>query len=133
MQNFHKEVLTKEQLGMLPLIEKFYSDFGLVGGTAIALYLGHRRSIDFDLFSRKKFGNLKIRKTVSGFKNIDAVLRDEEGEYTIIVNGVKIKFFNYPFKADYRENLTKRIKLPDLLSAVWRARGRNTCGARNQA
>mgnify|MGYP001617157496 CR=1 FL=1 len=116
MQNFHKEVLTKEQLGMLPLIEKFYSDFGLVGGTAIALYLGHRRSIDFDLFSRKKFGNLKIRKTVSGFKNIDAVLRDEEGEYTIIVNGVKIKFFNYPFKADYRENLTKRIKLPDLLT-----------------
>ncbi len=51
----HKEILTKEQIKLLPLLGKFSKDFGLVGGTAVALHLGHRRSLDFDLFSSKKF------------------------------------------------------------------------------
>jgi hypothetical protein len=29
--------------------------FNLAGGTALALYLGHRKSIDIDLFSREDF------------------------------------------------------------------------------
>ena len=45
----HKEILTKEQLELLPTIKFFSKDFGLVGGTAIALHIGHRHSIDFDL------------------------------------------------------------------------------------
>ena len=46
----HKEILTAEQNKLLPLVESFAKDFGLVGGTAIALHLGHiARSIDFDL------------------------------------------------------------------------------------
>src|SRR3989344_2452794 len=49
----HKEILTKEQIELLPLIKLFSDDFGLVGGTAIALHMGHRRSIDFDLFTYK--------------------------------------------------------------------------------
>ena len=43
----HKEILTAEQNKLLPLVESFAKDFGLVGGTAIALHLGHiARSID---------------------------------------------------------------------------------------
>ncbi|MFY8188410.1 MAG: nucleotidyl transferase AbiEii/AbiGii toxin family protein [Flavobacterium sp.] len=30
--------------------EKLFSDFNLVGGTALALQIGHRNSIDIDLF-----------------------------------------------------------------------------------
>lgn len=33
----------------------YLSGFNLVGGTALALYMGHRRSIDIDLFSNFKF------------------------------------------------------------------------------
>ena len=29
-------------------------DFSLAGGTALALFLGHRRSVDFDWFTGKK-------------------------------------------------------------------------------
>ena len=49
----HEKILTEDQKNLLPLVAEFSSDFGLVGGTAIALHLGHRRSIDFDLFSKK--------------------------------------------------------------------------------
>jgi hypothetical protein len=38
------------------------SDFKLAGGTSLALYLGHRRSIDFDLFTEKSFNASSIEK-----------------------------------------------------------------------
>jgi hypothetical protein len=62
--SMHKEILTDQQIKLLPLVEKFIKDFGLVDGTAIALQIGHRRSIDFDLFSAEEFDNNKIRKTI---------------------------------------------------------------------
>jgi len=33
------------------------NDFYLVGGTALALYYGHRLSVDIDLFSTTEFTN----------------------------------------------------------------------------
>jgi len=57
----HKEVLTKAQLEFLPLLKKFSANFYLAGGTAIALHLGHRHSLDFDLFSGKEFSNLRVK------------------------------------------------------------------------
>ncbi len=46
----HSEILNDRQRELLPLMAQFRREYYLVGGTAIALYLGHRRSIDFDLF-----------------------------------------------------------------------------------
>ena len=46
-----KRVLPKEQQQCKPLLEEFSSTHFLVGGTALSLQLGHRQSIDFDLFS----------------------------------------------------------------------------------
>ncbi len=37
----HKEILSKEQVELLPLVEIFKREFYLVGGTAIALQIGH--------------------------------------------------------------------------------------------
>ncbi|MFH0955997.1 MAG: nucleotidyl transferase AbiEii/AbiGii toxin family protein [Candidatus Falkowbacteria bacterium] len=85
-----QEVLTKEQAELLPLVKKFIKDFGLVGGTAIALQIGHRRSIDFDLFSDREFNNAKIRRLIitSGHQ-IGKVYKDEAGQFTFFVNPVK--------------------------------------------
>ena len=66
MQTIHKEILTKEQVELLPVVGDFSKKFSLVGGTAIALHIGHRESIDFDMFSLKSFGNLQIRNKLSG-------------------------------------------------------------------
>jgi hypothetical protein len=53
----HKEILSENQLDLIPLVRQFIREYYLVGGTAIALHIGHRRSIDFDLF---KFNSLRI-------------------------------------------------------------------------
>jgi len=46
----HKEILSGNQMALLPFVQKFIKEYYLAGGTAIALHIGHRRSIDFDLF-----------------------------------------------------------------------------------
>lgn len=112
----HKEILTKEQIELLPLIKKFNKNFGLVGGTAIALYIGHRRSVDFDLFSLHSFDNYNIKKIISRNAKIDEIFVNKIGELTILVNGVRITFFCHPFKIEFKENLNNIIKMPDLLT-----------------
>lgn len=75
----HKEILSENQTKLLPLVKSFSPDFGLAGGTAIALYLGHRRSIDFDLFTNTPMDNERLfREQLSFFEDIDY---SEEIEY----------------------------------------------------
>ncbi len=115
----HEEILTKEQMELLPVIKCFKKNFGLVGGTAIALQIGHRQSIDFDLFTFEKFYNFKIKKIISSQKlNINKTYKDESGQFTFIVNNVQFTFFSYPFKINYSKNFKNIIKMPDLLTLV---------------
>ncbi|PKL72533.1 hypothetical protein CVV26_00790 [Candidatus Kuenenbacteria bacterium HGW-Kuenenbacteria-1] len=114
---FHKEILTKEQIELLPLVKEFIKDFGLVGGTAIALQIGHRESIDFDLFSNKEFNNVKIKKiTVKNKYKISKVYKDELGQFTFFIKNVQFTFFHYPFEINYSERFDKIIKMSDLLT-----------------
>ncbi len=112
----HKEILTKEQQELLPLIKEFSKDFILVGGTAIALHIGHRQSIDFDLFSYGEFNNKKVKRKILRYRKIDKTYRSETGEYTLMVNGVKITFYDFPYKIKSPIHLDKKIQLPDLLT-----------------
>jgi len=112
----HKEVLTSEQKELLPVIRGFSSRFVLVGGTAIALHLGHRRSIDFDLFSFKPFRNSFLLKDFTAKLPIDQVLVNNAGELTFFSKGVKITFFHYPYQLESTEKLENVITMPDILS-----------------
>jgi hypothetical protein len=113
----YQEILTEEQIRLLPLVEKFRKDFGLVGGTAVALQIGHRRSIDFDLFSLEEFSNAKIRKKiVKDSWKIGKVYKDEDGQFTFFVNNVQFTFFHYPFKIKFSKSFKDILKMPDLLT-----------------
>ncbi len=112
----HKEILTKEQIELFPLLKKVSKKFGLVGGTAIAFHIGHRESIDFDLFSYKSFNNNEIKRSIARLIKIDKILVNKLGEFTFFSNGVKITFYNFPYEIKYKESLEKQIKIPDLLT-----------------
>lgn len=53
----HTQTLTPETLGLIQALqaEPLLEGFHLVGGTALALQIGHRRSIDIDLFTRQDY------------------------------------------------------------------------------
>jgi hypothetical protein len=53
----HYETVEKPTLDLLKKLmnDNLLKDFNLVGGTALALRLGHRKSIDIDLFTNHPF------------------------------------------------------------------------------
>ena len=112
----YPNILTSKQEQILPLIKLFSKDFGLVGGTAIAYYLGHRRSIDFDLFSPKTFSILSARNKINKFFKIEQTLVQGDGELTVMANNVKLTLFNFPYHIEYNSKFENIIKIPDLLT-----------------
>lgn len=112
----HENILTKNQVELIPLIRVFSRSFYLVGGTAIAFYLGHRHSIDFDLFNPKTFNRKNIhRKILENNFNIDKTLVATNEEYTLIINNIKLTFYNYPFEIPHKVKFKNIISLPTLL------------------
>lgn len=112
----HDEILNDAQKNLLPLIGTFQKDFGLVGGTAVALQIGHRESIDFDLFSLKALERNSIRKNIARFSSPSHIFVDTVDEYTVLIDGVKVTFLTYPFTIDFTVSFDEVIRLPDLLT-----------------
>lgn len=113
LRKMYREILTQKQIELLPLIKSFKKEFYLVGGTAIALHIGHRRSIDFDLFKyarlRKKQIIDKIEKNGFSFQQLY-----QSDEYlTIVINSVKVTFYNYPYQILHSLYFDKIISLPE--------------------
>lgn len=61
----HLEILNREQAELLPFLKKYKKQYYLVEGTAIALHIGHRKSIDFDLFTEGKVCTQTLKKQVA--------------------------------------------------------------------
>lgn len=113
----HPEILTKKQRELLPLVAKFSRKFCLVGGTAIALNIGHRRSIDFDLFSsNREFDNRRIKSILEKSFPIEEMIVNKSQEFTLMINGIKMTFYSFPYEIPRKKKFEEVIKLPDLLT-----------------
>lgn len=71
-------------------------DFYLAGGTALAIHLGHRESIDLDFFSQKNFSLSKIKNELSTQGSF-SLISEEEGTLHCLLDEVKLSFFYYPY------------------------------------
>ena len=95
--NMHQEALIREGKELFPLLEKF-PEYYLAGGTALALQLGHRISVDFDLFHDTEIPPTvltKVKKIFAEYSVLPSV--NNPNELTVFVNTVKITFLHYPF------------------------------------
>ena len=111
----HNEILSPNQQELLPLLKVFKKEFYLVGGTAIALYLGHRRSIDFDLF---KFAPIKPKSLItkiSAFGFPYDVTRRVTEQLNVTIHNVKLTFYEYPFKIESPTSFEGIVKMPTLI------------------
>ena len=112
----HEEILNAAQQELLPLMAQFRQEYYLVGGTAIALHIGHRRSVDFDLFKMSAINHKKnLDKIVAaGFGH--QVTRRVEEQMNLLVGGVKVTFFQYPFPVVPEDNFKNVFRIPSLIS-----------------
>lgn len=111
----HKEILSGAQVELLPLVRQFKREFYLVGGTAIAIYIGHRRSIDFDLFKYTSLHPVTIIAKIVSFGFPYLVTRRVSEQLNMTINNVKFTFFQYPFQIESKNSFEDFLKMPDLL------------------
>jgi hypothetical protein len=110
-------ILNNQQKKLLKLLHNFSNTFYLAGGTAIALQIGHRKSIDFDLFTANELQPEIILNHIKriGYY-IEYIFTQSIDELTLLVNNVKITFLSYPFKILTPIMLANLIKMPDLVT-----------------
>lgn len=106
----YPEALTETAAGLFPSLSAF-PDFYLAGGTALALQIGHRVSVDFDLFADDDIQRGLLQKVRRVFAGADiAPLVNNGDELTVLINGVKTTFLRYPFPP--RDRLIAYRKVP---------------------
>ena len=97
---FYKEVLSSSQSRLLTRLAPFLSDRGfyLAGGTAIALMIGHRKSVDLDWFSPTRIGDpaLWADKIKAVGLNPMAVNVDK-GTFYATIGRVPISILEFPY------------------------------------
>jgi len=73
----------------------YLSNFVLVGGSALALHIKHRKSEDLDFFTydRNKFDIKKIETLLKDFREFQIVNISDE-QVDCIIDGVKVTFFD---------------------------------------
>lgn len=96
----HWEILDHRRRRLLPKLRFLRQEYGfyLAGGTALALQIGHRTSVDFDFYSGEEFDHTRVL----------ASFRQQVGECTLIQNppqtlivqlgdiGVSVFYYRYP-------------------------------------
>ena len=111
----HSEILNDKQTELLPLMAQFRREYYLVGGTAIALYIGHRRSIDFDLFKPSAINHKRNLDKIASSQFTHAVTRRVSEQMNLVVNDVKVTFFQYPFPIEPTAKFMDFFRMPSLL------------------
>lgn len=112
----HDEILNADQLKLLPLMAQFRREYYLVGGTAIALHIGHRRSVDFDLFKMSAINHKKNVDKIVAAGFAPQITRRVAEQMNLLVNGVKLTFFQYPFPVVPEDSFGKVFRMPSLIS-----------------
>jgi len=112
-----ENILTPSQAALAEKLFPFVPDFYLAGGTAIALQIGHRQSIDFDLASPDPVSPFNLERTfISNNLEIQDVLTATGDEYSIILGGTKVTFFLFPFPIMPKiEWESVGLKIPELI------------------
>ena len=84
--------LLTQQLQALPELKEFH----LVGGTALTLQIGHRNSIDIDLFTLHDFETPQLKNALTGKFNVSA---DAEFKNTLLsrINNIKVDFIKHDY------------------------------------
>ena len=124
----HKKVLNRAQQGVLRQLGAFATErqFCLAGGTAVALQLGHRKSVDLDWFTASVLD--QPARLAGELKNAGMAFEfaaELRGALHGTIDGVRVSFIEYPYRTlspQLKVNSYEMASLDDLaaikLSAI---------------
>ncbi len=113
----HLNILDQKRQQLLPLITAVGKSFYLAGGTALALQIGHRDSIDFDFFIEGNIDTLvlwiKIQDIFFRYKLIKT--QNELNTLSCIIDGdIRLSFFGYNYPLIQTPSEESELKLASI-------------------
>lgn len=97
---WHLEILGIKQKSVIKRQAVLLTDrqFYLAGGTALALYFGHRHSVDFDWFTEQPIKDpLRLAREIQDAHRGFSVTGTDRGTLHGIMSGVRISFIEYRY------------------------------------
>lgn len=109
------QTISPELLELLRKImeDSFFQNFILVGGTSLALQMGHRNSIDIDLFGNQEINQKIFIDKLSDYGNIE-VSQASKNIMITSINDIKVDFVNYKYPLLNNFKLLDSIRLASL-------------------
>jgi hypothetical protein len=94
-------------LGLLKSLMQLteFAEMRLVGGSALALHIGHRSSVDIDLFGKFSIDEIGLSAAVNSLGEAN-IIRKSPNISIYIINRIKVDFVNYPFA--WLENVVEK-------------------------
>ncbi|MBO5810599.1 MAG: nucleotidyl transferase AbiEii/AbiGii toxin family protein [Bacteroidales bacterium] len=94
----HYETIEPTTLGLLKQLQDIplLSNTRLVGGTSLALQIGHRKSIDIDLFGEIKCEQYELVDSLSNLGQL-TILNESKNIHVYQLNGIKLDIVNYKY------------------------------------
>jgi len=96
----HIETVEPQTFSLLEQLMRapFLAGFGLVGGTALSLIYGHRKSEDLDLFSTEKFENEEVISRLTQLFGGRVILEQKPPRFGIFcfIDDVKVDLVRHP-------------------------------------
>lgn len=92
------ETIEPDTLELLSALQRdpVFAGALLVGGTALALQLGHRKSVDLDFFGHLPVSGNELEQTLLAFGPVALANRSRLVE-TYFVRGIKVDFVDFPY------------------------------------
>ncbi len=97
-ETWHRSAVSDEVRGLIEELRDrtLLVDFYLAGGTALALRLGHRLSVDLDFFTRKPFDQESFLARLTAMDGVSLLAKDVETLHAHI-RGTRVSFLGYPY------------------------------------
>jgi hypothetical protein len=94
----HLEILPAAQRKLWTELSAVPGEFVLYGGTALALHLGHRDSVDFDFFSNRALNLEALQAEIPFLKDARIVQREKNTLSAVVERdgNVNVSFFGVP-------------------------------------
>lgn len=112
----HTEIFPEQQCLVFEMLanQDWLSHFYLAGGTALALQIAHRQSIDFDFFTKAAFNTAEIVQALRVLGKFE--LFDQTGDtLNGSLNDVKISYFRYDYPLLKGFHTHKKISIANML------------------
>ena len=115
-----KETVEPRTLELLKELQRepLLKNFNLVGGTALALRLGHRKSIDLDLFTKEEFDLEEVKEMLIEKYNLK-VSYERKQTLKGFINNVMIDCIRFDYPHLYEPDIIEDIRLesiPDIIA-----------------